>query len=357
MEMETQEQFGFDTSEFEIYCGCYNDAELVKSSASGGAATAISEWILSLGGSVFGAVYSQDFKSAHYGCAETSKELVKFQSSKYISTDKKVRVENEWVPVYSMVEEKLCQGKYVLFTGLGCDVAALQKYLQNRNITSERLYTVDLICHGPTYPEVQKQYIERLERKYRSRVKSFSVRYKKLGWKPPFIHAEFENGKVFEERFYESDFGFAFQNYSKESCYQCKFKGCNHCADLTLGDYWGCVAGMPEYNPDGVSLFLCRTAKGRELVHALEQADCFTVLPADMQLAMENNPMFYKSRKKNPERCEAFRRDMEKNGLHYAVTQNSGYKVYRKRKVKRIIKDLLSTNLLQIHKRPAGNKE
>jgi len=354
--MKTEEQMDWpqDAAEFEVCCGYYKDTELVKRSASGGAASALSEWMISLDGAVFGVMYSRDFKSAHYGCAETPEELAKFRSTKYISAEKKLQTGNDWVSVYAAVAEKLRREQYVLFTGLGCDVAALQKYLQSQNVAADRLYTVDLICHGPTYPEVQKQYVERLEQKFGAQVKSFSVRYKKLGWKPPFVRAEFENGKVFEERFYESDFGYAFQNYSRESCYQCKFKGCNHCADLTLGDYWGCVKGMPEFNPEGVSLFLYRTDKGRELVHALEQAESFVMMPADIHLALEHNPMFYKSRQKDPKRRDAFGRDMEAGGLHYAVTRSSGYSAYRKRKWKRMIRERIPAGLLRILKKSGG---
>lgn len=122
----------------------------------------------------------------------------------------------------------------VLFTGLGCDVAALKSFLNENHVDSSRLYTVDLVCFGPALPEVHRQYIEMLEKKYHSRIKSFTVRHKAKGWTPPYIRAEFEDGREFITPFHDSDYGL----YTREQCSKCRFKGANHQADITVGDYW-----------------------------------------------------------------------------------------------------------------------
>lgn len=70
--------------------------------------------------------------------------------------------------------EKLESGLTVLFTGLGCDVAALKSFLKARNTDTSKLFTIDLICYGPTLQEVHRQYIETLEQKYKSRIINFT---------------------------------------------------------------------------------------------------------------------------------------------------------------------------------------
>lgn len=338
--------FGFDITELSVYSGYFKNDDKVFSSSSGGAATALAECIIAKGGVVFGVVYASDFKSAHFACAETVDELEQFKTSKYIATEKKLYVGGEWVSVFEEVAKRLSAEITVLFIGLGCDVGGLLKYLENHHVCTKNLYTVDLICHGPTYAKVQSQYVEALEKKYNSKVVSFSVRYKAKGWTPPFIRAEFANGKVHEERFYESDFGFAFKAYSRSNCYHCQFKGSNHKADLTIGDYWGCTKEMQAYNPLGVSVIFCRSERGSELVDMLSQSEFFYIQSADMNLALSHNRSFYQRRDKNEEEYERFKSDFEKKGLHYAVKNSDGYESHIKRIRRRRIKDMLPTQVV-----------
>ncbi len=204
---------------------------------------------------------------------------------------------------------------------------------------TSNLYTIDLICHGPTMPDVQRNYVEILEKKFRSKVVSFSSRYKKIGWTPPYIHVEFENGKVYDRRLYESDFGYAFQTYSRGSCYSCHFKGNNHVADITAGDFWGAKRGMPEYNENGVSVFLCKTDKGRKLIEMIDR-EKFCIGETKMERVILYNPMFERSLPK-PSYHDEFVRYYKEKGLHYAVIHSSGYRLYVKKALKKRLMALL----------------
>ena len=102
-----------------------------------------------------------------------------------------------------------------------------------------------LICHGPTSAKVHEEYVEWLEKRYRSRIKAFSVRYKEKGWTPPYLRAEFENGQVFMKPFYETEYGMAFAVMARESCYRCPFKGENRRGDIMIGDFWGASESDP----------------------------------------------------------------------------------------------------------------
>lgn len=333
---------GFDTSRLKAYSGYFNDNEKLLQSASGGGATAIAEAFLSRGGIVFGVSYSQDFKSAEFVCASTPGELAKLKGSKYIESRKEILIDNKLQSIYKVVAEKLKSNNKVLFIGLGCEVAAMQSYLDTKYIDTTNLYLIDLICHGPTSPEVARQFIEKLEKKFKSKVISFSVRYKKKGWTPPYIFALFENGKTYETHFYGSDYGYAFSIYSRPSCYNCHFRGENHKSNLTLADYWGLTKEMEGYNPNGVSLFIVQNPKGEELIESINNNE-FTISPTDVDFALANNTMYFTTRKPHPNR-EKFEKNLMSKGLGYATKKSYGtvkYYLIRKLKIRSTIGRLL----------------
>ena len=249
--------------------------------------------------------------------------------------------------MYKVVAEKLQSGVSVLFTGLGCDVAGLYSFLKVKNIDTSNLFTVDLICFGPTSSEVAKQYTDSLEKKFNSKIIDFSVRYKKHGWTPHYIFAKFENGKIFTTNFYASDYGYAFSIYARPSCYSCKFKGKNHQADLTVGDFWGITPEMDSYNPDGVSIFIVRTERGEKLISKINRND-FKIQTADVNFAISHNRMYYECRKK-PQKWEIFDKNLKSKGLHYAVKKDKGILKYIRlfvvrmmpRSVKNVIKRII----------------
>lgn len=296
---------------------------------------ALSKAIIREGGSVFGACYSPDFRSAEFACTETLSDLPKLKGSKYIPTQKRIFHDGEYVPVWPVVAEKLRQGRQVLFTGLGCDVAALKSYMAANNVDTSQLYTADLFCAGPAIPDVHTQYIDALERRYHSSIIGFTVRHKKIGWTPRYILAEFADGRKFCTDFYGTDYGLAFGRYTREACYHCKFKGAGHQADITLGDYWGLKPDMAGWNHDGVSIFIVRTERGEELLRKIDAGE-FALSPADVRFALEHNTMYFTCRKK-PGDYAKFCEDLRTLGLHRAVVNHMGMMRYYAARVRKFI--------------------
>ena len=146
----------FDCSGLKAYSGYFKDTEKLLQSSSGGAATALSELILTRGGVIFGSVYSADFRTPEFACIERKEDLHSLKGSKYAETSKRVFHEGEYKALWPLVAEKLESGLTVLFTGLGCDVAALKSFLKARGTDTSNLYTVDLICFGSTLQEVHR---------------------------------------------------------------------------------------------------------------------------------------------------------------------------------------------------------
>lgn len=236
------------------------------------------------------------------------------------------------VLIYEVIAHKLLEGKTVLFIGLGCDVGALYQWLKNKDIDITNLFTVDLICHGVTYPAAQEAFIEELEQKYGGKVVKFTSRDKRKGWRSPSIRVDFSNGKTYSKLLYETDFGYAFRVYTRESCYHCRFKGSNHRADITIGDYWGMSAGQKGFHKNGVSVLLSRSDKGEQLIQKLEQ-NRFLLEEGDAKHMIKNNRMFETSVSKFSYR-DTFEKDFKEKGLHQAVIRSEGYRVYRKSALK-----------------------
>lgn len=337
MEYLTLEESGFDYSGLITYSGYYKNDDCLLSCASGGAVSAISEAIIKRGGVVFGVSYSDDFKRAEWKCVDNVEDLWCLRGSKYCDTVKEIVINGEAKSLYSVFEEKIKKDRLVLFVGLGCDVAALKLFCDSKNIDTEKLYTVEIICHGPTYAMVQRQYIEELEHKYNSKIIDFSARYKKDGWTPAYIHAEFDNGYVYEVPFTSSEFHFAFAHLSKNGCYNCKFKGQNHKADIACGDFWGLTKNMSGWNDNGVSVLFVQSQKGNRLIQMIDE-NIFHLEPADTKLALENNPLYYQCRYKDKYH-DKFEEMLKKHGLHYAVEHYpTNFRNRLRREIKKILK-------------------
>ena len=112
---------------------------------------------------------------------------------------------------------------------------------------------------------------ERKENEEKSELQKKQIELDELDDRYKRVFAEFENGKIFTEQFYNSEYGHAFAKFARPGCYSCNFRGENHKSDITVCDFWGLEKNMPGYNPDGVSALLVRSEKGRELINLIDR--------------------------------------------------------------------------------------
>ncbi|MBU5681118.1 Coenzyme F420 hydrogenase/dehydrogenase, beta subunit C-terminal domain [Blautia sp. MSJ-9] len=296
------------------YYYAYYKKDEIRNSASGGIGHALAMDVLNKSGIVYGVSYSDDFKSAQYLRINEINKIEKLSGSKYITAEKRMP---DGSFVFENVKKDLKDKKLVLFTGLPCEIAALNNYLDRQGIDTEKekMITVDLICQGPLSSKEQSQYIEFLEKKYKSRLIDFTVRYKNPYWKPVYLKAVFENGKKHIKPLYETDFGRAFLIYGKEGCFHCKYKNENHQADITIGDFWGIKENENGYNKMGTSVVVTHTEKGNDTFKQLANI-CFGEVTEDK--AIDKNSMYGNSREKYSNYA-TFKSSYLKNDLHKAV--------------------------------------
>lgn len=238
--------------------------ELRKNSTSGGAFAALATEILQRGGVFYGAAQMEDFSVAHIR-GESADELKKMQGTKYIPSNTTF--------CFEKISEDLKEGRMVLFSGTPCQVDGILRFVKIKKLPREKLYTVDIICHGVPSPTFYQSYIQWLEDEYRSSITEYKFRSKKISWRGSSCYAKLANGQELKNdkklcafmNIYYSD------NITRESCYTCPYTSQERVSDLTISDYWG-LENLDKNFEDalGVSMVLVNTEKGKEFFEKVE---------------------------------------------------------------------------------------
>lgn len=322
------------THDIACYGGRYEDAEKVKQSSSGGAASALSELIIAEGGSVYGSRYGNGFQEVVTSRAVTKQELEAFKGSKYVQSQKK--------DIFVDIEQELDKGIKVLYVGCPCEIAALKKWIKTER---ENLYTAELICAGVTSPLYLRDYIAgKAKKNGGKRIIGFTMRDPSLGWSSNYtLNVEFSDHEE-KEQFSGSVLGDAWGLVKRPSCYRCKYKGNNRVADITLGDLWGINRSHPHYSEWGNSLLLVHTQKGEKLVEKLEG---FRIYGVDMQSAYQSNKMMTECCIRDALRNK-FIKEYRRKGLSAAAYAVQPIRIRIKMKIKKKLPDSVLPFVLRI---------
>lgn len=304
----------------QTYAAYSDNDDVRKKSSSGG----IFSLLASNFDVVYGVAMTDDCYGAHFVRAE--KDISALRGSKYLQA----RVGD----TFQKVKKDLEAGISVLFTGTGCQVNGLKKFL---NKDYDNLFCVDVICHGVPSPALWKAYIHHREQALGERIQSVNFRCKEKGWK----NFGMRENEVFSSKDTDPYMKMFLRDYClRPSCYYCKAKDIKM-ADITIADFWGIDAVAPEMNDDkGISLVLVRTEKGRTLFEGLRgQLQCKEVSYED---GVRQNPAEYASVYRPKER-DTFFEDMASLSFQQLAEKYSNpRKLSFFKKVKRKIKRILA---------------
>lgn len=227
--------------------GWIEDLEMRKKCSSGGAATAISEGFIENGGIVCGCTFNEG--KFIFDFAENKDELKKFIGSKYVKSNP--------MGIYKEIRDRLKRGEKVLFIGLPCQVAALRNFIGTN--FAEKLYTIDLICHGTPSPRLLDVFLKQYGLTL-SNLKDIKFRVKAKFQVYGDYKGIITNGV-------SDRYSIAFLNalIYTENCYKCPYAKKERVSDVTLGDSWGSEIAIGEQRK-GISLILRQTEKGNELL-------------------------------------------------------------------------------------------
>jgi coenzyme F420-reducing hydrogenase beta subunit len=258
-------------SDVNYYYGWNKDEIVRKKSSSGGAFSALAYKIISEGGIVIGAKYSDDFKAVVMSSTEEC-SLDDLRRSKYCQGYSN--------GIYTKITNYLNSDKKVMMVGTPCQIAAARRIFKYH----ENLLLVDFLCGGVTPSTAFANYIEYIEKKYNSKIKSVNMRCKKRGWTKTRIRIEFENGRVYSSR-YQFDYYYYYYctPYMKnEPCLTCLFTQ-HPDADITIADFWGYkYAGIPK-DEKGISFIAAYTEKGKAAIASIK--DLFALYALDAKFA------------------------------------------------------------------------
>lgn len=218
-----------------------------KKSSSGGVGAAIEKAFIKRGGVVCSCTFTHG--EFCFSFAENEEQLQRFIGSKYVKSNPK--------GVYRKIKDFLKLGRCVLFVGLPCQAAAVKIFVGAK--LQEKLYLVDLICHGSPSPQVLGTFLEQ---------HGVSIdELEDIGFRSKSTFQLESNQKAIGIPGVLDKYSMAFLNsicYT-ENCYRCAYARIGRCSDITLGDSWGSEL-FKEEQRKGISLILCQSKKGMELL-------------------------------------------------------------------------------------------
>ena len=156
------------------YAVKHHDIKTRLSSRSGGAFIPISDYIIQNNGTVYGAAFNEDFSVSHIR-AESCTERDRMKGSKY--------VQSELGNIFLNVQNDLKDNRYVMFSGTACQVAGLNNFLEKSKTKTDKLFTVDLVCHGVPSNKIWTDYLDYINNKHKGKkITDVNFRDKSLGW-------------------------------------------------------------------------------------------------------------------------------------------------------------------------------
>ena len=245
------------------YAAWSKDKNDYKSSSSGGAASVLSQYVLSHGGVVYGCSMLPDIEVKHIRIDDV-KDLWKLKGSKYVQSNPS--------DIYLNLKQDVKEGRLTLFIGTPCQVAAVKSMF---NSQPDHLILIDLICHGVPSSKLLKKHVKSI---------APYPHYDKIVFRKGnaicieviadgnIVYCSFFNKPRYKD-FYINAF---FDGYIyRESCYSCRYACPDRISDITIGDFWKLGNNIPADDipdhPYGCSLILPSSEKGLHLIENLSE--------------------------------------------------------------------------------------
>ena len=275
-----------------VYAVWNRDDKIRRDSTSGGAFSAIADYVLEGGGVVFGAALDSHQHLRHTACFR-KEDLWRLRGAKYVQSD----LGN----TFREIREAL-KTRQVLFTGTPCQVDGLYRFLGER---PENLITCDIVCHGVPSPGVWEDMARLIEKRKGRELQTVRFRNKVTGWKDSHFTAIFSDGTVDTAPLFRTEYGRAFGKalFLRPSCHHCPYASMDRPGDFTMGDFWGLRADeLPDQQEKGISLLLVNTPHASHVFDQLPVAH--TPFPAERAIA--GNPRLASPMPQPPERAAFF---------------------------------------------------
>lgn len=287
-----------------VYAGRLKDKSAMMSSSSGGAFTALSDAFLKSGDAVVAAVYNYENHTVEFQLILDEKQRERAKGSKYM--------QSKPGDIYQKAYRWLMDNpkKELLFVGMGCQSDGFRKFSEIKGIR-DRVYIVDIICHGSPSPKLWREYAESIQKKD-GKITYLTFKDKRNGWKSPTAYVKVNGAerplKDYVRVFYN-------QCALRPSCYECPYATTERKTDMTIGDFWHIEETIPDfYDPNGNSLFLIHTDRGEEL---------FEKVRDNLDYRLSNTAQCWQANLEAPtqksEQRDVFWNDYQKEGIDFVI--------------------------------------
>ena len=323
-----EETEGVRLYESKLYALQSSDKKVLKNSASGGIAHELARRGLLKKKMIVGAAYNCEKNIVEHILVSDLEGLRKIDGSKYL--------QSYTMRAFRSITERARKDRdscYIIF-GLPCQIAGFRLVAEMLNIR-DQILLVELFCHGVPTDKLWEKELDRISKKTGTRLfMKVDFRDKSVDWHNYCVKVitgdKTFRGKRERELFWQV----YFENILLgESCYQCRFRKEESCADIRLGDYWG-----PKYqfNKEGISAVYACSPEGDKIVQELIKSGRVKVLeatsPAEM-LAMQNMQGYTREDKIHAEAMKKLRAGADIQ----MIIKDYRRKMTGRQKVKRIV--------------------
>ncbi len=277
----------------EGYIFQHSNKKIRKESTSGGAFTAISEYILKNGGVVYGVGFDSNFNVKHIRITQ-EKDLYKFRNSKYVQSDPN--------STFLQVLDDLKKNLLVCYSGTACQIEGLKAFLRK---DYENLITVDVVCRAVPSPLLWKKYFD--YRNNQKNIKKIYFREKFYGYKYSNLSIYNENDCIYHNGIDTDPYLRAFfSNIAcRPSCYNCHFKEQLHKSDFTIWDCFEVDKFSKDFDDDlGTTRVLINSQRGRKIFDNIKIEHKYKAI--DVNILVNNFYQMFNSIKYNSEREQFF---------------------------------------------------
>lgn len=249
-----------ENPEQKAFIAAHKNESILQESTSGGAFTAIAEYVIKQGGIVYGVEMKSDYSVHHVG-VDKIQDLYRFRNSKYVQSD----LEN----TFKNAKEFLDNGRMVCFSGTPCQIEGFSNYLGKEY---NNLILVDVVCRAVPSPGVWRKYVKYLVDE-NGKIKNIRFRDKSLGYQYSTMKIEYENNIIAREGI-ESDLWlrmFFSGMIIRPSCTKCRFRKRYRKSDFTIWDAFNVSDISSSFDQTkGATKVLVHTARGEKILEELK---------------------------------------------------------------------------------------
>lgn len=241
------------------YASWSMDTTIRETSASGGVASELYIYLIKCGYKVIGTAWSQH--QVVFKITDEIKEVSEFRNSKYVFS-----IMGE---CYKHIVDLLKNEEKVFFVGLPCQIAGIKNFCKLKNVDTQNLILVDLVCHGVVASKYLLSHIKHIESRKKRKAKRIFFRNPQFHtWMFNFT-LEDNEGIFYRKRVKSNDcYQLAYHKALayRENCYNCQYACRERSGDLSLCDFTS-VGAVKEfaYTNRNVSCVMINTVKGEKL--------------------------------------------------------------------------------------------